>query len=228
MKKFTTLIFGGLSGIGSSITQEFEKRGDTVFTVSRRETRSPNHISYDFLSKARFPFTSSIDHVVFSQRYRGDNPVDETTVMLHQPCAIIKSLAHQFEAQGSVTFLGSTAGSLTALEQPLHYHQIRAGIEAMTRFFAVELGKSDIRCNCVIPTTIIKPQNKEFYTLDNEARIKIEKITPLGRMGTALDIASVVEFLASPRASFVNGQCITVDGGTSALGHEAIAKMIER
>ena len=222
------MIFGGNSGIDSVITKEFRNRGDVVYTVSRREIDSPAHIRYDFCSDQKFSFGAPIDHLVFSQRYRGASQEDEAQVMLSQPARIVEELAHRMNPGGSITFLGSVAGSYTVEEQPMHYHHIRAGIEAMTRFYAVEFGKFDIRCNCVIPTTIIKPGNEAFYAPTNVTRQQIEQITPLGRMGTAVDVANVVIFFASPGAGFISGQCITVDGGTSAIGHETVAKILAR
>ena len=225
MAKTTTLIFGGNSGIGSVISKGFRDRGDVVYTVSRREIDSSSHISYDFCSDQKFSFEAPIDHLVFSQRYRGASQDDEVKVMLTQPSSIVEALAHSIKPGGSITFLGSVAGSLTVEEQPVQYHHIRAGIEAMTRFYAVRFGKFDIRCNCVIPTTIIKPGNEAFFAPTNVTRQQIEQITPLGRMGTAVDVANVVIFFASQGAGFISGQCITVDGGTSAIGHEAVAKI---
>ena len=226
MKKTTTIIFGGKSGIGLAISEIFRGRGDDVYTVSRRHINSSNHISFDFCSDKNFSFKFPVDHLVFSQRYRGYSQDEEIKVMLTQPTKIVEELVKFMNPGGSITFLGSTAGSFTVREQPLHYHQIRAAIEAMTRFFAVRFGKFQIRCNCVIPTRILKPGNESYYTPDNTMRQQTEKITPLGRMGTALDVANVVSFFGSPEASFVNGQCITVDGGTSALGHETVATAV--
>jgi 3-oxoacyl-[acyl-carrier protein] reductase len=52
----------------------------------------------------------------------------------------------------------------------------------------------------------------------------IENITPLGRMGEADDIANLVEFLCSPKSSFITGNTFFVDGGLSIIGQESIAR----
>ena len=49
-------------------------------------------------------------------------------------------------------------------------------------------------------------------------------ITPLGRMGTSEDVASVVQFLCSAQSSFITGQVLTVDGGTSLVWQELLAR----
>ena len=59
---------------------------------------------------------------------------------------------------------------------------------------------------------------------DNEVRKMIEEITPLGRMGDAEDIANIVEFLCSSKASFLTGNSFMVDGGLSLVGQETIAR----
>ena len=65
-----------------------------------------------------------------------------------------------------------------------------------------------------------------FLTLskNNKVRKMIENITPLGRMGEADDIANLVEFLCSPKSSFITGNPFFVDGGLSIIGQESIAR----
>jgi NAD(P)-dependent dehydrogenase (short-subunit alcohol dehydrogenase family) len=65
-----------------------------------------------------------------------------------------------------------------------------------------------------------------FLTLakNNKVRKMIENITPLGRMGEADDIANMVEFLCSPKSTFITGNSFFVDGGLSLVGQETIAR----
>ena len=65
-----------------------------------------------------------------------------------------------------------------------------------------------------------------FLTLakNNKVRKMIENITPLGRMGEADDIANLVEFLCSPKSTFITGNSFFVDGGLSLVGQETIAR----
>ena len=73
------------------------------------------------------------------------------------------------------------------------------------------------------PFTFIKEESKAFYLKDEKKRMMYEQIVPLGRMGTAEDIARVILFLCSPGAGFVTGQNLMVDGGLSARWPEAVA-----
>ena len=75
---------------------------------------------------------------------------------------------------------------------------------------AKELGPSGITVNCVEPGVIDTEMNA---ALDEVTRVSLAEETPLGRIGTATDVAAAVEFLTSPEASFITGQIIGVDGG---------------
>jgi len=94
----------------------------------------------------------------------------------------------------------------------------------LVKYYAATLGHKGIRCNSVLPTTIIKPENEHFFTEGNDVRKMIERITPLCRMGTAKDVANTVGFLCSDKSSFITGQSFFVDGGLSVIGQESIAR----
>ena len=82
-----------------------------------------------------------------------------------------------------------------------------------------------IRFNCILPTKIIKPENKKFFESSKKGKnIKklMKMITPLNEMGTSEDIAYAVEFLTSDKSKFITGQSIVIDGGTSLQSQESI------
>lgn len=224
IKKKKSIVFGGLSGIGSVIVDILSQRGDDCYSVSRRNSSNKNHISFDLTSNQNFPFTK-IDIAVFSQRLR-TNSSDEFLLMTEKICNFLEQNWVNFNQGASIVLLGSVAGSLIVREQDALYHASRAAIESLVRYYAVNNPIQGGRFNCVIPTTIIKPENKDFFVEDNLVRQNIERITPLMRMGTALDIAHAVEFFTSEKSSFINGQSLLVDGGASLLAPEAIAKII--
>jgi NAD(P)-dependent dehydrogenase (short-subunit alcohol dehydrogenase family) len=90
------------------------------------------------------------------------------------------------------------------------YSASKAGIDMLTKLAAVELGPLGIRVNCVAPGAVEIERTRlerEDYAGD------WSRVTPLRRIGTPLDIARAVVFLASEEASFVTGQTIWVDGG---------------
>lgn len=91
------------------------------------------------------------------------------------------------------------------------YASSKAAVNSFTRNTAAQYGKRNIRCNAVLPGTILTSLSRSV--LSPEQLALQEKHTLLPRLGEPGDIAKVVVFLASDDASFVTGQLIGVDGG---------------
>lgn len=94
------------------------------------------------------------------------------------------------------------------------YSPSKAAVVALTEQTALEWGPRGVRCNAVGPGLVPTPGTGAVY---DDARVREVRAgaVPLRRLGTPDDIAEVVAFLASPRASYVNGQALYVDGGLS-------------
>ena len=90
------------------------------------------------------------------------------------------------------------------------YSASKAALIGLTKSLAKELGPSGIRVNCVAPGLI---KTDMTAGLGAETVQELVSDTPLGRIGTAEDIANLVCFLASEKASFITGQVIAADGG---------------
>jgi NAD(P)-dependent dehydrogenase (short-subunit alcohol dehydrogenase family) len=109
---------------------------------------------------------------------------------------------------GSIVNLGSGCNKL-AFPSLVAYTASKGGIEMFTKEAAVELGQYGIRVNCIAPGSIESERTK---TEDPDYAGTWSKLTPLGRVGTAADIAPTVVFLASKGAAFISGQTIWIDG----------------
>ena len=92
------------------------------------------------------------------------------------------------------------------------YASAKAGIKMMTRTMALELARYNIRVNSVAPGAIETDMNRELKIDDSELRNVLRRI-PLERIGTVQEVANVVAFLASDKASYVTGSTYIVDGG---------------
>ena len=90
------------------------------------------------------------------------------------------------------------------------YSASKAALHGMTKALAKELGPSGINVNAIAPGLIDTDMNA---ALSQEALASIVDETPLMRMGTACDVASLALFLASEDASFITGEVISVNGG---------------
>jgi NAD(P)-dependent dehydrogenase (short-subunit alcohol dehydrogenase family) len=114
---------------------------------------------------------------------------------------------------GSIVHIASVVG-LSALPYGAGYAAAKAGMIALTRTAALELAQAGIRVNAVAPGTVRTPVHADQSTaVDSpEERAAI----PLQRRGTPDDIANAVLFLMSDLASWITGQVLAVDGGSSA------------
>jgi NAD(P)-dependent dehydrogenase (short-subunit alcohol dehydrogenase family) len=96
------------------------------------------------------------------------------------------------------------------------YSTAKAAIEGLTRALAVEYGPRGIRVNAVAPGSI----RTERYVESEETKHAMARLHPLGRVGSADEVAAVIAHLLSDDAAFVSGATVPVDGGRSALGQD--------
>jgi NAD(P)-dependent dehydrogenase (short-subunit alcohol dehydrogenase family) len=235
---------GGTRGTGRALVRKLAREDHAVSVLARRlppEADRVTGVSYwtvDLNESEKLKTTlaelvgarGKINNIAFLQRYRGegDSWIGEMETSLTATRNVIDLLSGSFVPGGdnAIVIVNSNASEVVVDEQPLSYHTAKAALLHLVRYYALKLGPANIRVNGVCPITILKEESKEFY-LKNEALMDIyKKIIPLGRLGTSEEICNVICFLASKSASFITGQNITVDGGISLRGHEAIARIL--
>jgi 3alpha(or 20beta)-hydroxysteroid dehydrogenase len=116
-------------------------------------------------------------------------------------------------AAGSIINISSVAG-LEGVKNHGAYTGTKWAIRGLTKVAAQEWGRNGIRVNSVHPGLIDTPMTAEHPAIHNpDIRTKFERGVPLGRPGTARDIANMVLFLASDESSYCTGHEFVVDGG---------------
>jgi NAD(P)-dependent dehydrogenase (short-subunit alcohol dehydrogenase family) len=148
-----------------------------------------------------------------------------TGAFLMTQCA----LPHLLERRGSIVNVASING-FVAGPGWTSYCVSKAGLIMLTRCVAADYGRRGVRANVVCPGWVRSPMadadmdivaerrgvtREEAYALAHESN-------PLGRPGEPVEVGSVVDFLASPAASYVNGATIVVDGGTTVVDPSAL------
>lgn len=104
----------------------------------------------------------------------------------------------------------SSMWGITGASCEVHYSAAKAAVIGMTKALAKELGPSGITVNAIAPGVISTEMNGN---ISEEIMSELKEETPIGRIGTPEDIAETALFLASPKASFITGEVISVNGG---------------
>jgi len=120
---------------------------------------------------------------------------------------------------GRIVNIASVAG-LVPLRLQCAFVAAKAGVINLTRAMALELGAEGILVNAIAPGSVLTQGTERlFYGEDGLFKASVQQLLahiPLGRPGKPEEIAHAALFLAAPESSYINGHCLTVDGGWTA------------
>jgi 3-oxoacyl-[acyl-carrier protein] reductase len=122
-----------------------------------------------------------------------------------------RAAANVMADKGSGVILnGSSISGLTGNFGQSNYTAAKGALIAMTKTWAIELGRKNVRVNAVAPGFTATPM---VETVPEKVLDQVKSSTPLGRLGLPEDMANAYAFLATDEASFITGQVLVIDGG---------------
>jgi 3-oxoacyl-[acyl-carrier protein] reductase len=228
--KKRVLVTGGSQGIGLATARAFAAAGATVLVTGTRAAASDytddlsafTYISADFgKPDAAEAVASAVGAVDVLVNNAGTGRPDEYTdegfravidVNLNAVMALSLALHPALKAsRGAIVNMGSLSSFLALRETPA-YTASKAGLLGLTRALADKWAVDGIRVNMVAPG-FIRTRMTEIQRTDADYEKRLLKAVPMRRWGEPEEVAEVVLFLASPRAPYVTGQSIAIDGG---------------
>ena len=243
MKNKIAIVSGGSRGLGQAIVEDLLKRDYLVATFSRSPTAFTDSSPVINENFERFYWrsvdgsnTTELNHFVkdITRRWghidllincagvgtegilplMTETGVEETIrINLEMPIKLTRLCIKGMLMKGKGNIINITSiNGIRAHSGVSVYSATKAGLDALTRSLCRELGAEQIRVNSVAPGYF---ESNMTSGLDETIKARIERRTPLGRLGKIKEIVSVVKFLSSDDSSFITGQTIVVDGGAT-------------
>ena len=228
------LVTGATKGIGKAIAEELGNLGADVFSVSRNysgnsgmkcdviNSADRNKLFNDLHSKwgkldilVNNAGTNNRKHILESSDAEYRELTDLNMDSVFEMCRLFHPMLKS-SGCASVVNIVSVAG-ITSVGTGAAYAMTKAAITQLTKYLAVEWAKDNIRVNAVAPWYIRTPLT-EKYLKTKEYYEKILSRTPMNRVGEPEEVASAAAFLSMPAASYITGECISVDGGFLKYG----------
>lgn len=229
------LVFGGASGIGRACTEALRDAGwPTVVADLRPDPDDASAIELDVRDREGVEDATArvadahggLGAVVYAAGTARLSPILEIEprewelvlgVNLTGAFNALQASAPRLAPGGSFTAI-SSIDSAAPVAGLAHYCATKAGLEALVRSAALELGPRGVRCNAVLPGLVRTPLMEPMLARPGVADAFLAQ-TPLRGIAEGAEVGDVVAFLASPAARWITGASLPVDGGMALTEH---------
>jgi NAD(P)-dependent dehydrogenase (short-subunit alcohol dehydrogenase family) len=224
------LVVGASSGIGYQLASELLAASANLYTMSRNmpQNLASTHITADVTALKGDELAGievlhglaycpgSINLKPFNRLSKEDFLNDFNINVLAAVQVLQAATKALKNANGASVVLYSTVAAQTGMGFHASIAASKGAVEGLVKSLAAEWAINKIRVNAIAPSLTDTPLAKNLLSSD-EKKETSGKRHPLGRIGTARDIASLSSFLLSDNASWITGQIIGIDGGMSAV-----------
>jgi len=249
LKNKIILITGAASGIGKSIAAECLKEGAKVLIVDINEVEAQKTLEellpfgevkfiYADLTKEKdiensikfcIEYFKKLDIIINNARpilkeFNFEKSFSEwdlgMNILLKAPALYAKYASPYLKksSNGLILNISSTNAKFIS-HQPLIYHIAKAGLEHLTKYLANNLGPEGVRVNSIAPG-LVSIKNKDNKTDKEKLYNSIAKqVVPLGRFASISEVSRSIVALCSDYFTFLNGENIVLDGGSSTFDH---------
>lgn len=246
MTNRNALVIGGASGIGRAVAEALADDGCRVIVADRNaegaqavaaelgapHTAAPVEVTDEESVRALFDAAGELDVVVNTAGFSNlglitDMAVEQfrevVDVCLTGAFIVTKYAGRQLRDGGALVSISSLNARQPAAGMSA-YCAAKAGLSMLTQVAALELAPRGIRVNAVAPGFVATPLTEPAAAIPGVVDDYLEN-TPLGRAGTPQDVADAVTFVCSPKASWLTGEVLDLNGGAhlrrypDVLGH---------
>lgn len=203
----------GFEGLDAAVPVQLDVTSETEWSQAVALIRKQEGRLDALINNAGIRESGSIESTTLAQWHR---LIDVNLTSCFLGCRAVVSMMRE-SGGGAIVNVGSITG-IRGTENMVAYSASKSGIVAMTASLGLDLAKDGIRVNAVCPAAI-KTRMVTGWISDSDdpaaAEFAVLQKHPIGRLGRAEEVASVIAFLASDDSSFMTGLSIPVDGGRS-------------